>query len=427
MNYEETLEYIHSSSSAFCKPGLERIEALLDALGHPERNLKFIHVGGTNGKGSTCSMLSSILSAAGYNVGLYTSPYICRFNERMRISGCEIPDERLIEITEKIRPSADKMQDAPTEFELITAIAFQYFFEEGCDVIVLEVGMGGRLDSTNVIENPLLSIVTGISLDHTAYLGDTIEKIAYEKAGIIKSGSPVIFGGDSPAAERVIHDAALERGSDFYKADYNALFVNSSSLSGSVFSYRKRENLKISLLGLYQPRNAALVLDAVDILNTRGLSLSDEAILSGLANAKWPARFEIVHTSPTVIFDGAHNAEGIDAATNSIKHYFGKKRVVVVSGVLADKEYEKIAEKISEISSCVFTMTPESPRALSANDYAKTFEKYGVESTPCKDIRAAVIAGMSKAEQLDTALCLLGSLYTYGSVIDIIKKGADAF
>lgn len=426
MNYEETLEYIHSTSSAFCKPGLERINTLLDAIGHPERDLKFIHVAGTNGKGSTSSMLSSILISAGYKVGLYTSPYVRRFNERMKICGKDISDERLVEIIEKIKPIADGMQDAPTEFELITAIAFQYFSEEGCDVIVLEVGLGGRLDSTNVIENPLLSVITGISLDHTAYLGDTIEKIAYEKAGIIKPMCPVIFGGESIEAEGVIRARASELGSDFYKTDYSLLTVRDSSLSGTVFSYRKRDDVKIKLLGLYQPKNASLVLDAVDILNLRGFKISEEAIIRGLAFATWPARFEIIHASPTVIFDGAHNAEGIEAAVNSISHYFGKKKVVVVSGVLRDKEYEKIAKKISEVASCVYTVTPESPRALSAGEYAKMFERLGLEATPSGDIDEAIRDGMSRANALDTALFSLGSLYTYGNVIEAIKKAYSA-
>lgn len=422
MNYKETLEYIHSTSSVFCKPGLERISSLLDSLGHPECDMKYIHIGGTNGKGSTSSMLAEILEAEGYKVGLYTSPYVRHFNERMRISGVEISDEELIEITELVRPLADKMSDKPTEFELITAIAFEYFHREKCDVVVLEVGMGGRLDSTNVIGSPLLSIITGISLDHVAFLGDTVEKIAFEKAGIIKENSPVLFGGEDFSALSVIKRVAEEKKSPLYTVDYSALSVKKSDLSGTEFSYRDWKNMKISLLGSYQPRNAATVLSAVDILRTSGLSISESAVREGLEAASWPARFEIISDSPTVVFDGAHNAEGIAAATKSIKCYFGDKKVVVFTGVLADKDYEAIAKSISEVASHAFTITPDNPRALSAKEYSDVLVKYGVSAAPCKNTEEAIKKGVLTALKGDTALCCLGSLYTYGCVVDAIKN-----
>ena len=203
----------------FCKPGLERIGELCEKLGHPERKLKFIHVAGTNGKGSFCSMTDSVLRAAGYKVGLYTSPYIREFNERMRVDGKNIENEVLADITTRVRPIADSMTDKPTEFELITAIAFQYFYEAGCDVVVLEAGMGGRLDSTNIIRDPYLSVITGIALDHVDYLGDTVEKIALEKAGIIKDSAPILYGGEDNAAREVIRAVANERGSEFFDID----------------------------------------------------------------------------------------------------------------------------------------------------------------------------------------------------------------
>ena len=422
MNYKEALEYIHSSSSVFCKPGLERINKLLDALGHPEREMKYIHIGGTNGKGSTSSMIAEILGEEGYRVGLYTSPYVRRFNERMRILGVEISDAALAEITSLVRPFADAMSDKPTEFELITAIAFEYFRRGGCDVVVLEVGMGGRLDSTNVIDSPLLSIITGISLDHVAFLGDTVEKIAFEKAGIIKSGCPVLFGGSDSGALEVISKVALEKDSPLYTVDYSALSVKSMSLSGTEFSYKDRSGLKISLLGAYQPRNAAIVLDAVKILNERGLEISDESVKKGLSKAKWPARFEIILNSPTVIFDGAHNAEGIAAAVKSIKEYFGDKKLAVFTGVLSDKDYVAIAKSLSEVTSHAFTITPDNPRALSAGRYADILAELGVIATPCKNTEEAIEKGILTAVENDTALCCLGSLYTYSGVVDAISK-----
>ncbi len=422
MTYDEALKYIHGISWTFCKPGLERIGELCERLGHPEKSLKFIHVAGTNGKGSFCSMTAEILKAAGYKVGLYTSPFIYRFNERMRVNGVDIPDGTLAEITEYVKPIADSMADKPTEFELITAIAFEYFKRERCDVVVLECGMGGRLDSTNIIEAPLLSVITGISLDHTAFLGDTVEKIAKEKAGIIKGGAPVLFGGEDEAARAVIEAVAKEQNSDIYFANYGELKIKDASLRGCIFDYKDLQNVKISLLGLYQPRNAALVIEGIKILRERGLDISDKALYSGLEKAKWRARFEIIGEDPTVIFDGAHNPEGISAAVESIKKYFGKQKIVLVSGVLSDKDYATIAKTMSEVVSDAFTITPDNPRALSAEDFAKVLSDVGVNASPTSGISEALALGKALAKKKGTALCILGSLYTYVDVINEMGK-----
>ena len=420
MTYSEALEYIHSISWTFCKPGLERIRELCERLGNPEKSLKFIHIAGTNGKGSTASMLSSVLIKAGYRVGLYTSPYIYRFNERMRVMGEDIPDETLAEITEYVRPIADSMTDKPTEFELITAIAFEYFKREGCDVVVLEAGLGGRLDSTNVITTPILSIITGIALDHTAFLGDTVEKIAFEKAGIIKPGIPVLYGGEDKSAEAVISSVAKANGSDFYTTDYSCLTVSEAKASGSVFSYRERENLEIRLLGSYQPKNASLVTDAVDVLRARGLKISESALREGLLDARWRARFEILRTEPTVIFDGAHNPQGIDAAVDSIKQYYKDERIVIMTGVLKDKDYQYIASRLATVARRVFTITPDNPRALDAEEYARVISALGVEATPCESIGEALKLGMESAVRENTVMCCLGSLYTYSDVVKLL-------
>ena len=416
MTYNEALTYIHGVSNFFCKPGLERITALCDMLGHPEKDLKFIHVAGTNGKGSFCSMTDSVLRAAGYKVGLYTSPYIYEFNERMRVNGENIPNDTLCELTEYVKQFADKMEDSPTEFELITAIAFEYFKREAVDVVVLEVGMGGRFDSTNIIRNPLLSVITGIALDHTAFLGDTVEKIAGEKAGIIKDNAPVLYGGEDDAARTVIKNTAKAMGSDYYETDYKELTVNSTSLSGTEFTYRG-EATKISLLGLYQPKNASVVLDAVKLLRGRGLEISDKAVKAGLEKATWRARFEIIERDPLIIFDGAHNPQGIRAAVDSIKTYFGDTKVCVFTGVLKDKDYNVIAKTLAEVTDTAFTITPDNPRALSAENYAEVLNSCGITATPCKDISEALSLGKLAAKEKGTALCCLGSLYTYVEVI----------
>ena len=417
MTYDEALKYIHSVSNFFCKPGLERVSELCDRIGNPQKDLKFIHVTGTNGKGSVCSMLSSILMAEGYKVGLYTSPYVREFNERMRINGENIPNEYLAKLTEEIKASADKMADSPTEFELITAIAFEYFRRERCDIVVLEVGMGGRLDATNIIEAPLLSIITGISVDHTAFLGDTIEQIAGEKAGIIKQNCPVLFGGESKVAEDIIAAESRQKQSILYKSDYSSLSVRNMTLEGTTFDYKSRNEIKIALLGEYQPRNAAIVLDAVDILRTGGLIIAEESIKNGLANAKWQARFEIIKNDPMVIFDGAHNLQGIEAAVRSIKQYFADKKVIVVSGVLKDKDYQKISDSISEIASRVYAITPSNPRALSAEEYAGIFENKGVSAIPCHSISEAIDLAINEAKKKNATVCCLGSLYTYCEII----------
>ena len=423
MNYSEALEYIHGISWTFCKPGLERIGELCEKLGNPEKKLKFIHVAGTNGKGSFCSMLESILRHAGYRTGLYTSPYIKEFNERMRVMGKNIENGTLAKITEKVRPIAESMTDKPTEFELITAIAFEYFLEEGCEVVVLEAGMGGRLDSTNVIRNPLLSVITGISLDHTAFLGDTVEKIAKEKAGIIKDGAPILFGGYDDAAREVIKTAAKERGSLYCEVDHSSINVNNASLFGCDFDYKKRHGVALKLLGLYQPMNASSVLEAVDILRTRGLDISEEAVREGLLSATWPARFEVLMQNPTVIFDGAHNPEGISVATKSIKHYFKNgEKIYVFSGVLKDKDYGFIARELSTFATRAFTITPDNPRALSASEYAEVLRKSGVSATPYESIRDALTSAIKAAREDGATLVCLGSLYTYVTVSKILQS-----
>ncbi len=421
MNYTEALEYIHSVNWTFCKPGLERVGELCEKLGHPERKLKFVHVAGTNGKGSFCSMLDSVLRSAGYKTGLYTSPYISVFNERMRVDGENIPDAILADITERVKPIADSMTDKPTEFELITAIAFQYFYEAGCDIVVFEAGMGGRLDSTNIIEDPLLSVITGIALDHTDYLGDTVEKIAKEKAGIIKNHAPILYGGEDDSAREIIRETARERGSEFYDIDYSDIKDLVSGLDGSSFSYKSHKNIKLSLLGLYQPKNAVKVLEAVDILRSKSFNIPESAVLEGLSTARWQARFEIICRDPLVIFDGAHNPEGISSAVASIKQYFANEKVYILTGVLRDKDYKFIAGEISTVAERAFTLTPDSPRALKSEDYASELKARGVNAAPHESIEAALKAAVSAAKETKKPLICLGSLYTYADISKYIK------
>lgn len=416
MSAKEAVEYIHSVSWTFCKPGLDRIRILCDGLGNPQEHLKFIHVAGTNGKGSFSSMMDSSLRAAGYKVGLFTSPYIVEFNERIKFGGKNIPDRDLARIVCKVKRIADKMEEKPTEFELITAIGLEYFRECECDYVILECGMGGRLDSTNIITTPVLSVITGIALDHTSFLGDTVEKIAYEKAGIIKEGVPVLYCGDSDAAAEVIEGVAKERGSSFLRP-YGEPFVHDMTLEGTTFDYLEYKNVRINLLGAYQVKNARNVLFALDILKDHGLKIEPHQVIEGMLRAKWPARFEIISRNPLMIFDGGHNPEGVEAAVDSLKLYFGEEKVNIITGVMADKDYNYIAGKISEVAAKVYCLTPDNPRALRADEYAKVFRGLGVEAESFESVGAAVKTAIGESRKMGRGILCLGSLYMYCEVI----------
>ena len=420
MNYTEALEYIHSICWTFTKPGLERIGELCEKLGNPQNELKFVHVAGTNGKGSFCSMLDSILRRAGYRTGLFTSPYIKVFNERMQFCGVNVSNEELAEITDYVKPYADSMEDKPTEFELITAIGFEFFKRNKCDVVILEAGMGGRLDSTNIIDSSLLSVITGIALDHVAFLGDTVEKIAAEKAGIIKQNGCVLFGGNGESVMEVIKAKASEMNAKFHFADKSGLEILSSDLSGSLINYGTYKELRLPLLGLYQPLNAANVLCAVEILKDQGFKIDENAVREGLLAARWPARFEIISRDPLVIFDGAHNPEGIEKAVESIKRYFGDEKVAVLTGVMKDKDYNYIARKFSEIADRAYTITPQNPRALPAEEYARVLESVGIKTTAYDSVAEALADATAHAKAWGSPLVCLGSLYMYCEVIELI-------
>ncbi len=438
MTYTQALDYIHSVSWKGSRPGLGRITELCRRLGDPQSTLKFIHVAGTNGKGSTSAMLSAVLTAAGYRVGLYTSPFIVRFNERMRVDGRDIPDDVLAEITECVRPHADAMEDAPTEFELITAIAFEYFRREKCDVVVLEVGMGGRLDSTNIIppEAVALSIITGIAMDHTAFLGDTPEAIAREKAGIIKAGVPILFGGAHPSVGSdgttaidhnsvvaVIREAAHIRGAAYHETDHSRLFAVSCDLEGATLSFGNLLDLRVSLPGVYQPCNAATVLTALELLRERGFVIKEPHIREGLAAVAWPGRFEILCRNPLVISDGGHNPEGVDAAVAGIKTFFKDEKIYLLSGVMADKDYAIMVRRMCEVAERVFTVRPDNSRAMAADDYAAVFHAEGVAAQGYDTVEAAVHAAMDACREHQKALLTLGSLYMYGE----IKAAVEAY
>ncbi len=422
MNYTESLAYIHGINKTFCNPGLDRTRELCRLLGSPEKNLKFVHVAGTNGKGSFCAMLSSILRKAGYRVGLYTSPHMIRFNERMQVDGQQITDEKLAEITTHIQPLADGMQDTPTEFELVTAIAFAYFKQMQCDVVVLETGLGGRLDSTNVIESPIASVITGIGLDHTAILGDTYAKIAYEKGGIIKENCPVVIGPCNDEARTVLLDKVGECRSASYATEVNKISNVRYSLDGTVFSYKEMKDIQLSLVGVYQPKNCATVLECVHVLQDSGYDISEGAIRSGLAETRWIGRFEVLSKKPLVIYDGGHNPEGVKAFSDSLLTVLGDQKVCLVCGVLKDKDYAHMAREFARVADAVFTLTVDSPRALPAENLACLLKENGIRATACESAEEAVKRAFSYAKAKNIPLVLNGSLYMYCQVIDTIQS-----
>lgn len=425
MNYSETLEYIHSVCWLGSRPGLSRITELCERLGNPQDSLSFVHVTGTNGKGSTCAMTESILRHAGYKTGLFTSPYVRYFNERIAINGKPIDNETLCKATETVKKHADEMKESPTEFELITAIALVVFKMEKCDVVVFEVGMGGRLDSTNVIKSSLASVITGVSLDHTSFLGGSVSEIAREKAGIIKNNCPVLYGGKdcvSGDAFTVIKKAANEKGASFKLCDYGQLKIKKADLCGSVFDYKGYKDVTLSLLGLYQPENAVKAIEIAEILREQGMKISDADIYEGLKATRWSARFEKLSQSPLVIYDGSHNPEGIEAAKNALSYYFGEEKVNLLTGVMADKDYTAMAKTLSRFANKVFTVTPNNPRSLDSSSLARLYSELGVDSESFDSVFEGYRRAYEESKEKDTPLVCLGSLYMYCEVAEAHEK-----
>ena len=420
MNYYETINYIHTVSWTGSRPGLSRITELCRLLGDPQNNLRFIHVAGTNGKGSTCAMLDSILRNSGYRVGLFTSPYVLEFEERIIFDGKPISKEDLSRVVTAVRPFADSMEDRPTEFELITAAALYYYAEQNADIVILEAGMGGRYDSTNVIPSSIVSVITGIALDHTAILGDTVEKIAWEKAGIVKAGCPVVIGDCSQGAADVIIKEAKGQASPVTAVDYDGVDAVRSDINGTDFTWKGRK-YSLSLLGKYQTRNAALVLTVTEILRSLGYSVPEESVRSGLPDTKWKARFELMAKTPLFIYDGGHNPQGVEAACENIRLLLNGKAVLLM-GMMADKDHKKAVELLSAVADSVHTVRPSNPRAMSAEELASEFEENNVSAAPHASVEEGVAAAVDAALTKGLPVVALGSLYMYGDVYKAVGR-----
>lgn len=415
MTYDEALTYIHSICWKGSVLGLGRTQELLKKTGNPEKRLRFVHIAGTNGKGSTAAMLASIFEAAGYRTGLYTSPFINRFNERMQIDGSCISDEELAEITAEVKPLAEAMEDHPTEFELITVIAMLYFARHACEIVILEVGMGGELDSTNVIEKPEAVIITAMGMDHVRELGPTMADIARAKAGIIKEGCDVVSYGGNPDADAVFRSVAEARHATLHEPTFSAIKPGEFNLDGQSFSYLDWKYVRIPLVGRYQMNNAAVVLTAVQVLRERGWILSDDAVRTGLASTRWPARFEVLRRDPVFIVDGGHNPHGIRATAESLERLFPGKKITFLVGVMADKDVTHILGFVVPLAKEFFTVKPRNPRAMSAEELASRIEALGVKATPCASVEEGVRIAQEAAGKAGI-VCALGSLYMSGDV-----------
>ncbi len=418
MIYSEAVDYIHSLLKFGVRPGLSGMDALLSCLGNPHKGMKYIHVAGTNGKGSTSTAISNVLIDAGYNVGLYTSPYVSDFLERVQFNGAPIDREVFAHSVSLVKSAVQSLEEKGvviTEFEALTASAFICFKSMNCDAVVLEVGLGGRLDATNIIDTPLVNVITSLSIDHSAILGNTVEEIAFEKCGTIKDGGRVVCSyGQPEGALSVVSKIAKERDNSLVIPSEDDVVIEKSNLFGTEFIY-KNKKYNVTMSGLHQVKNMTCVIEASHILS-RCFDISYNNIYNGIAKTVLPARVEILNKKPLVILDGGHNEDGAKAFYNAVKDEFSKHdKVVVVAGMMADKAVEESLKPL--ISSCseFIAVTPENPRAMSCDELKNIAIKYCDNSISIESPVDAVEKALRDLNENDM-LCVVGSLYLAGEV-----------
>lgn len=424
MDYKNAIEKINSLNKYGMKLGLERMEKLLKLLFNPQDKIRFIHVAGTNGKGSICNMVASILKDSGYKTGLFISPYVIDFRERIQINNKMISEQEVINLVEKIMPIAEEMSlhgDAVTEFEFITAMAFKYFYDTKCDIVVLEVGLGGRYDSTNVIKNPLLSVITSISYDHENILGDTLGKIAFEKCGIIKEGiDTIMYQSQEKEVIATVKKVCNDKNSKLILSKDPSIEVLNAGIDYTHIEY-KQIQIKIPFAGIHQVKNVSVVLSIIENLKEKGFNIQSSNIKNGIENAKFPARIEILNKEPLIILDGSHNPSGIKALSEFIKSFVKKKKIIGIVGMLKDKDVNSSLLSIEGIFSKVIAVTVNNDRAMQSTDLKNILINYCTDVHSINSINDA-LNYVRRLLDSDTAVIIFGSLYLASCARDLIAK-----
>lgn len=429
MEYLEALAYINDKDKYGSKLGLDSIGRLMDKLSNPQDKLKVIHIAGTNGKGSTSSYLANILREGGYNVGLFTSPFLERFNERIQVNGLDIGDDSLARLTLKVKEAIDKLleegREHPTTFEIVTAIAFLYYEEKKVDYVVLEVGLGGRYDSTNIIKSSLASVITTIDYDHINELGDTLEKIAYQKAGIIKKNSIVVSYPQEDSAEGVIKNISGEKNCQYSSFSKEDISIIEESYRGSSFNFKYRglsyEDIEISMIGTYQIYNSALAIATIQELNRANLlSISKDALYRGLKKTKWNGRLELLRDKPKFLIDGAHNIQGIENLARALELFNYNKLILGVS-ILKDKDVDNMLSKLIPMADEIIITEVDIPRKLDAEKLDEKIKKYKKKTYIERDRKKAVDLAFEIAGEHDLIL-FGGSLYLIGEIRGIVNS-----
>ena len=419
MTVSELVAYIEAQKTVETSLGLHRMRALMAALGDPQKEYACVHVAGTNGKGSACAMAESILRHAGYRTGLATSPHLVRFNERIQINGVPVSDQRLLAVGEQVRAIAEGMSEPPGWFELITAITMKIFALEGVECAVFEVGLGGEFDATNIIDTPAVAMIMNIGYDHTAILGSTLEEIASAKAGIIKPDGDVVLYRDGESVEAVFEAKAKKEGARLHKAHFESIVPHSETVDGQVFDACGYKDLRLPLAGPHQQRNAAVVVSAMEILRGKRWHITEEDIREGLAHVVWPARFEIVSRDPLFIVDGGHNPQCLESARDALARLLPGRRIVILAGILRDKDVSEMVEILRSVSAEYVTVTPNSSRAMTAEELAEEIRSRGGDAIVGGSIAEGVRLAIERAGT-DGAVCCIGSLYLAGEARAIV-------
>lgn len=424
MTYTEAETFVKKSYDQVIRLGLERMEVLLETLGNPQNSLKFIHVAGTNGKGSICAMTARILQCAGFQAGLFTSPVISDYREQFQVNGEMISKEDFSRLAEQVKQACEQMSDPPSEFEKAVALAFLYFNECRCDLVVLEVGLGGTDDATNVIGTPEVVAIANIDFDHMGFLGNTLTQIAEKKAGIIKEDGIVVTAEQKEEVMTVLQERCAEKHAGLVKTSASQIRVRAKSLDGQCFDYKKQKGLTLSLLGDHQCENAAVVLAIIDCLREKGYDLSDDAVVEGMESVHWPGRFEVVSKNPLLIIDGAHNPDGIHALSHNLREYCPDEKFVFITGILKDKDYHEMLKQMLPFADSFVTIAPDNPRAMSANECAEAIRTCGFdgEVVAPTDTRQAVSVALQMAKEKGIGVCAFGSLYSVGTIKTAIEE-----